>query len=51
LDDARSWATIDKVNEFAWPGYDLRPIPPTRGRYTYRFLPPRLFGRLMAKLK
>jgi mRNA-degrading endonuclease toxin of MazEF toxin-antitoxin module len=31
LDDGRSWVILDEVNEFAWPGFDLRPIPGTRG--------------------
>jgi hypothetical protein len=50
LDDERSWAILDEVNEFAWPGFDLRPIPPSRDRFTYGFLPPRLFDQLLAKL-
>ena len=50
LDDARSWVILDEVNEFAWPGFDLRPIPPSRDRFAYGFLPPRLFDQLMAKL-
>jgi hypothetical protein len=27
LDAQRSWIICDEVNEFAWPGFDLRPIP------------------------
>lgn len=50
LDDERSWVILDEVNEFAWPGFDLRPIPPTRDRFTYGFVPPRLFDQLMVKL-
>lgn len=50
LDDARSWIVLDEVNEFVWPGFDLRPIPPTRDRFAYGFIPPRLFDQLMAKL-
>jgi hypothetical protein len=50
LDDDRSWIILDEVNEFAWPGFDLRPIPPSRDRFTYGFLPPRLFEQLMTKL-
>lgn len=50
LDDARSWIILDEVNEFAWPGFDLRPIPPSRDRFAYGFLPPRLFEQVMAKL-
>jgi mRNA-degrading endonuclease toxin of MazEF toxin-antitoxin module len=50
LDGARSWVILDEVNEFAWPGFDLSPIPPSRDRFAYGFLPPRLFDRLMGKL-
>lgn len=50
LDDERSWIILDEVNEFAWPGFDLRPIPPSRDRFTYGFLPPRLFDQLIEKL-
>jgi hypothetical protein len=51
LDVGRSWVILDKVNEFAWPGFDLRPIPPSRDRFACGFLPPRLFDDLMAKLR
>ncbi|WP_217430789.1 type II toxin-antitoxin system PemK/MazF family toxin [Sphingomonas bacterium] len=27
LDDDRSWIVLDEVNQFAWPGYDIRPVP------------------------
>ncbi|HUB48434.1 MAG TPA: hypothetical protein VMB73_25950 [Acetobacteraceae bacterium] len=50
MDAAPSWVILDEVNEFAWPGFDLRPIPPSRDRFTYGFLPRRLFDRLMGKL-
>ena len=50
LDDERSWVILDEVNEFAWPGFDLRPIPPSRDRFIYGFLPPRLFDQLMVRL-
>jgi hypothetical protein len=50
LDDAGSWVILDEVNEFAWPGFDLRPIPPSRDRFAYGFLPPRLFEQLMLRL-
>lgn len=51
LDDDRSWVILDEVNEFAWPGFDLQPVPGTRGRFAYGFLPPRLFDQLMLKLR
>jgi hypothetical protein len=50
LDTDRSWVVLDEVNEFTWPGFDLRPIPPTRDTVAYGFLPPRLFNALMARL-
>jgi hypothetical protein len=49
LDDARSWVMLDEVNEFAWPGFDLRPIPPSPDRFAYGFLPPRLFNQIIVK--
>lgn len=50
LDSDRSWIVIDEVNEFTWPGFDLRPLPRSRDIYAYGLLPPRLFNALMAKL-
>jgi hypothetical protein len=50
LDAERSWIILDEVNEFAWPGYDLRPIGKSRDRYAYGFLPPRLFDSMLTKL-
>jgi len=50
LDTNRSWIVLDEVNEFTWPGFDLRPIPPTRDAFAYGFLPPRLFDALTARL-
>jgi hypothetical protein len=51
LDAGRSWVILDEVNEFTWPGFDLRPIPPSRDRFAYGLLPPRLFDDLMARLR
>lgn len=42
LDDDRSWIVLSEVNEFFWPGYDLRKVPET-GKYEYGFLPPNFF--------
>jgi hypothetical protein len=50
LDADRSWVVINEVNEFTWPGFDLRPLPRSRDLYAYGFLPPRLFNALIAKL-
>jgi hypothetical protein len=44
LDDARSWIVLDEINDFLWPGYDLRPIPGAQPeRIEYGILPPRFF--------
>lgn len=51
LDDQRSWVILDEINEFAWPGFDLRPIPPSRNRFDHGFLPPRLFDQLIARMR
>ena len=51
LDDARSWVIRDEVNEFIWPGFDLRPVPGARRAYAYGFLPPLLFARLLDRMR
>jgi hypothetical protein len=48
LDSGRHWLRLDELNRFAWPGFDLRPIPGRGGRYDYGMLPRRLFERLLA---
>jgi hypothetical protein len=50
LDDARSWIILDEINEFAWPGFDLRPVQRTYDRYDFGSLPPRLFEVLVTKM-
>ncbi len=50
LDAQRSWIICDEVNEFAWPGFDLRPIPGSQGRYHHGFLPPGLFRQVAARI-
>lgn len=46
LDSGRHWLRLDELNRFAWPGFDLRPIPGKPDRYEYGMLPPGLFQRL-----
>lgn len=47
LDSARSWIVLDEINDFLWPGFDLRPVPATRPtRVDYGMLPPRLFDHV-----
>lgn len=43
LDGERSWIVVTEVNEFIWPGPDLRPVPGGDGSIAYGTLPPRLF--------
>jgi hypothetical protein len=46
----RSWVVLDEVNEFTWPGPDLRPVSWSKDSVAYGLLPPRLFDALVAKL-
>ncbi len=48
LDRGRQGLRLDELNRFAWPGYDLRPIPGRSGRCDDGMLPPGLFQRLRA---
>jgi hypothetical protein len=46
LDSGRHWLRLDELNRFAWPGFDLRPIPGSPEKYEYGMLPPALFEQL-----
>jgi hypothetical protein len=46
LDAERSWAILNEVNIFTWPGHDLQPVPGKKDRYDYGFLPPHLFEKI-----
>jgi len=46
LDGGRHWLRLDELNRFAWPGFDLRPLPGQPGRYDYGMLPRGLFEQL-----
>lgn len=50
LDDARSWVILDEVNQFVWPGYDLRPAAGGQGGIAYGFLPPRFFEQIHTRM-
>jgi hypothetical protein len=50
LDDARSWVVTTEVNDFVWPGPDLRSVPHEQGRFDYGFLPPSLFRQIRDRL-
>ena len=46
LDSERSWVILQEVNEFTWPGYDLRPVAIGKTNVDHGFLPPKLFDRI-----
>ena len=50
LDDDRSWVVLDEVNQFTWPGYDIRPVAGTKNRFAYGFIPPNLFDRIISQI-
>jgi len=45
LDAGRHWIRFDQLNQFFWPGYDLRRLP--NGSYGYGMLPRGLFQQLL----
>jgi len=49
LDSDRHWIIVTELNRFAWPGYDLRPIPQS-GSYEYGMLPQDVFLKVQAAL-
>jgi hypothetical protein len=52
LDDDASWIVLDEINEFAWPGVDLRPVSRAKpGVWTFGVLPTELFDEIRAKLR
>lgn len=51
LDDARSWVILDEVNQFNWPGYDVRQVPGTADRFVYGFIPPKLYQQVIAAIR
>lgn len=51
LDDARSWIVLDEVNQFDWPGFDLRPISARDGSQAYGFIPPNLYLKAISILR
>ena len=50
LDDDRSWIVLDEVNQFSWPGYDLRPVPGSKDRFAYGFIPPKLYDTVIGRI-
>ena len=50
LDAERSWIVVDEVNQFTWPGFDIRPLAGAKDRFTYGFLPPKLFDIVIGRI-
>ncbi|WP_375402143.1 type II toxin-antitoxin system PemK/MazF family toxin [uncultured Sphingomonas sp.] len=50
LDGDRSWIVLDEVNQFAWPGYDIRPVPGSKDRFAYGFIPPKLYDIVIGRI-
>lgn len=50
LDDDRSWIVLDEVSQFAWPGYDIRAVPGSKDRFTYGFIPPKLYDTIIGRI-
>lgn len=50
LHDSPMWAVCSEINEFLWPGPDIRPISKTL-RYDYGLLPPKLFKEIKDKIQ
>ena len=50
LDEARSWVVVSEVNDFIWPGPDMRPLPHDASRFDYGLLPPGLFGQIRDRM-
>ena len=50
LDDTRSWVVCSEVNQFEWPGYDIRPVPKRANRTDYGFVPPGLLRVIVERI-
>jgi len=51
LDPERSWVVVNEVNDFVWPGPDVRLLSQAAGRVDYGVLPPELYRRIRDRLK
>jgi len=51
LDSSRSWVIVSEVNDFVWPGPDLRPLADKRRGFQYGFLPPTLFLQIRDRIR
>ncbi len=46
LSAERSWIVVTEWNRFAWPGYDLRPVPGREPDTSHGFIPSSLLRRV-----
>lgn len=51
LDDDGSWIRLDELNQFDWPGPDLRQIPGKPGVFHYGFVPPRFQDKVVERFR
>jgi hypothetical protein len=52
FDADASWIVLDEVNEFFWPGVDLRPVSRSKpGVWTFGVLPTEIFDEIQTKLR
>jgi len=52
LDADASWILLDEVNEFFWPGVDLRPVSRLKpGVWTFGVLPTEIFDEIRTRLR
>jgi hypothetical protein len=49
LDTERSWIITTELNQFTWPGPDIRPTSP--GEYLYGYLPEKLMRLALEQVK
>lgn len=50
LDSDRSWIILSEVNDFTWPGFDIRIVGNSGSPY-YGPLPPSLFNEVIRRLR
>lgn len=50
LDDRPSWIITDDLNQFSWPGFDLRTIRRGSDRHDYGIVPASVLKELKAKV-
>lgn len=51
LDGGRSWIITSEVNQFIWPGPDLRSVSYNEpGRFAYGFIPPKLYDEVKKQI-